>query len=248
MIETNTTAASYEKPEVVKSFETASGLHPCEAYTFSKYYKEGQDVLDIGVGGGRTVPYFLPRAHKYLGIDFSKKMIEACRKKYPSADFSQENASDLGALSDSSFDFVVFTFNGISTIPTDEGRMQCLKEVYRVLRPEGIFIFSIANSEGFISVPNLDKAGLAKRAWRTLLAVQKTIKGIFNRLKNGCLFSKSWRMFVSTDGGIHLYAATPQIVERECVSFGFTSLEVVDYSLSNLPKWFVGSYCYVMSK
>ena len=43
---------------------------------------QGMKMLDVGVGAGRTTIYFAPLVHKYVGIDYSAKMITACKNKF----------------------------------------------------------------------------------------------------------------------------------------------------------------------
>src|SRR5262245_106242 len=43
-------------------------------------------VLDVGVGGGRTVPHLHALAGRYLGIDYAAAMVRRCRERFPSVD------------------------------------------------------------------------------------------------------------------------------------------------------------------
>jgi ubiquinone/menaquinone biosynthesis C-methylase UbiE len=240
--------AASTKADVVKRFELAQKLHPCEQYTFDKYIKKGQDILDIGVGGGRTVSYLSSKAKTYIGVDFSPRMIDACLRRYPTLDFRVEDATELKSFLDASFDVVVFTFNGISAIPTDEGRARCFKEVFRILRPNGIFIFSVGNSEFLAFLPSFYGASVLQKAWRVLLSIAKTASLVFRTLTSGVFYSKRGYLFLPLDGGVYLYAATQGIVDSECASAGFKTSDVVEYNMVKLPRFFVGSYCYVVSK
>lgn len=74
-------------------------------------------MLDIGVGAGRTTRYFAPLAKEYIGVDISKNMIRACRRKfrnYPKKiSFEVADARDLSSFRDNYFDFSLFSANGI---------------------------------------------------------------------------------------------------------------------------------------
>jgi len=77
--------STYNKKYIVKSYLNDNELQPPEKNVFSKlanFFKDGY-VLDIGVGGGRTTKYLQNKVGKYIGIDYSKKMIEACRNRFP---------------------------------------------------------------------------------------------------------------------------------------------------------------------
>ncbi|RLV47635.1 class I SAM-dependent methyltransferase [Nocardioides mangrovicus] len=107
--------------------------------------REGR-VLDIGIGVGRTVPVLSEPAASYVGIDYSERMVEVARSQYPGADLSWGDARDLSRFADDSFDLVVFSFNGIDSVPPDD-RLLVLAEVRRVLDPGGVFLFSSHNRE-----------------------------------------------------------------------------------------------------
>lgn len=52
-----------------------------------------------------------------------------------------KDATNLQKIEGTSFDIVVFSFNGIDSICSEQGRLISLREIYRVLRPGGYFIF-----------------------------------------------------------------------------------------------------------
>ena len=130
---------------------------------------EGQRVLDLGCGGGRTSPWLHALASRYLGVDYSAKMIEVCRARYPEFAFTQGNARDLAALGDASFDFVLFSYNGIDTMPHTQ-RLEILAAVRRVLRDDGWFVFSSHSIEFRNIVVAFDRSGPITPAglWRNL--------------------------------------------------------------------------------
>ena len=54
------------------------------------------------------------------------------------------DARDLSAFADESFDFVLFSYNGLDCVGHAD-RLQVLAEVHRVVRPGGVFMFSSHN-------------------------------------------------------------------------------------------------------
>jgi SAM-dependent methyltransferase len=104
-------------------------------------------VLDVGVGGGRTVGLLALLTDRYIGVDVSPGMVAACKAKYPDKDFRVVDARDMSAFGDGSFDFVFFSYNGIDTVD-EEGRKKVYEEVHRVLADDGIFAFSTLNKDG----------------------------------------------------------------------------------------------------
>lgn len=141
--------ATYQARSVVQRYAHARGLQPPEVTVLALFGEElaAMHMLDIGVGGGRTTLEFAPRVREYLGIDYSAPMIEACARRcahLPNARFAILDARALAPLVDESFDFILFSFNGIDYVP-HEDRLRALAEIRRVTRPGGWFCFSSHN-------------------------------------------------------------------------------------------------------
>src|SRR3984957_15740588 len=135
----------YNRPDVAAQYGAQDYLDDCERLLFENYLKPGIALLDLGVGGGRTTPYLSIVASRYVGMDYAEEMIRVCRSKFPQLEFVLGDASDLSRFDDASFDAVIFTFNGIDYLAPDLERQQCLRECHRVLKPGGLFIFSVHN-------------------------------------------------------------------------------------------------------
>jgi ubiquinone/menaquinone biosynthesis C-methylase UbiE len=100
-------------------------------------------VLEIGIGGGRTTPHLLAITKDYVGIDYSKRMVEICTHKFDST-FMLCDARNMSSFEDERFSAVVFWGNGIDEVnPAD--RLLVLNEVNRVLKKNGLFTFSSHN-------------------------------------------------------------------------------------------------------
>ena len=96
------------------------------------------DVLEIGVGTGRNLPYY-PDHVRLTGVDLNPAMLDIARRR--AADLGREVDLRLGDaqtldLPDSRFDTVVATL-ALSSIPDDH---RAVTESRRVLRPGGRFI------------------------------------------------------------------------------------------------------------
>ena len=101
------------------------------------------NVLDIGIGSGRTCGYLAPAALRYVGIDYSAAMIRAAAKRFPGLDLRVGDARKLDFAA-GEFSFVMFSFNGIDYIDPAE-RNAVLAEAFRVLKPGGYFTLSSHN-------------------------------------------------------------------------------------------------------
>ena len=155
--------AAFASSETVAEYARMGGLHRCEEYLFAKYVRPGDAILDIGVGAGRTAPHLAPGASLYVGIDYSQAMVDAARRRFPGLDFRWGDAANLFDFEEGRFDLVVFSFNGMSYLPSDETRGSAFGETARVLKPGGKFIFSVPNSEFLLFLPDFRGASLKQK-------------------------------------------------------------------------------------
>lgn len=105
---------------------------------------EGGRILDIGVGGGRTVPHLVALSENYIGVDYVQGMVEACGRRYPGVRFEHADARSMPQFADASFDLIVFAWAGICMVD-HAGRLAILAEIRRLLKPGGFFVFSTYN-------------------------------------------------------------------------------------------------------
>lgn len=127
-------------------FTTEVGLWASEKYVFEKYLKKTDQILDIGCGTGRTtIPLHQMGYSNIVGIDLTPEMIKEALKlnqQYQlDIPFQVGDARNL-AFEDTAFDKVIFSFNGFMSIPDVNNRRQALVEINRVLKGNGLFIFT----------------------------------------------------------------------------------------------------------
>lgn len=240
---------AFNSPEVVEFYANSSGLQPAETYAFEKFIPQGASILDIGVGCGRTTPYLAAKAGHYVGVDYVKPMIDICVAKFPKRVFHCIDATCLSMFKDTTFDVVVFSFNGIDAIPTREGRLQCVSEVFRVLTPGGLFIFSSHNSKLLLNLPRFDNAGLIRKILRFGRATIRTIPYVIRLLSSGAFRAGKGYYLDPVHGGIITYCSTPELIKLEVCSAGFQFLEAIhNLHPRRVPRYFVQSYYYVLAK
>jgi SAM-dependent methyltransferase len=154
--------AKYRQAAAVEVCRRNDGwLDPGERLLFTKIADEvrNRPVLDLGVGGGRTAWLLRLLTEDYVGIDLSPEMVEVCQTDLPCLRFEQGDAKDLSRFDDDQFKLVLFSFNGIDCLD-HEDRHRTLREIRRVLQPDGLFVFSTLSLNGPLY-------GLAPWQWHT---------------------------------------------------------------------------------
>jgi len=139
---------TYARADVIKYYQAVEMLLEAEKVLFEKLFPTIKDkkILDIGIGGGRTTKYLLQISRDYTGIDYVAEFAEKTAEKYPDANIFCADATDLKEFENETFDFVLFSYNGIDSI-SNEDRLKVLKETYRVLKKGGLFMFSTHNRD-----------------------------------------------------------------------------------------------------
>ncbi len=106
-----------------------------------------RNILEIGCGIGRMTEFFGDDFEKVFGIDISSEMIKRAKKRLPGDKFVllEGNGVELPV----GFDPVDFTFSFIvfQHMPSLEMIASNFKEVFRVLRPGGIFKVQLRGNE-----------------------------------------------------------------------------------------------------
>jgi len=141
--------AAYEVPwNLTSSYATGNDFEPHERKLVREFFPAPPArVLDLGCGGGRTTIPLQGLGYQVVGADVSWTLLQHARGRLPSCAFLRMDASKL-AVADASFDAVLFSFNGIDCLYPPEARLSCIREVFRVLKPGGIFQFSTHNLIG----------------------------------------------------------------------------------------------------
>jgi len=111
--------------------------------------KGDENILDLGCGNGELARELAQRGHhgSYLGVDFSLPLLRDA-KSQPKGFSATFHAADLTALENSSFILqpstfdIVFSFAALHHIPSRELRLNILRTVHQLLKPDGMFIHS----------------------------------------------------------------------------------------------------------
>jgi SAM-dependent methyltransferase len=263
----------YSAPEIATHYAALDYLTPCERFLFDAHIKPRMAILDIGVGGGRTTPYLSQKASRYIGVDYSEEMIRQCRHKFPDQEFVVTDASDLSEFSDASFDAIVIAFNGLDYLLPEEKRWQCLRECHRVLRAEGLLIFSSHNPRAVLVRPEWNRKKLrtmarnlapersvffgliiftltvAKSAHAFLRAVGGSAGRVIRRITRPVFWRGEGSVLDPAHGGLITHYWVPERVAAELARFDFHLITLLgdDYpsrSRALMTDW----YYYVFSR
>ncbi len=149
----NNNKNTYESDDVVEGYRSID-LQPPEVMIFYQYKVKLQDksILDIGCGTGRTTHYLSQFTNQYCAIDYSSRMVAACKQSYPDVPVTQNDVCDLTNFADSSFDNALFSYNGIDYLD-QKSRLKGMSEIHRILKKNGLFIFSTHNRDFLDKLP-----------------------------------------------------------------------------------------------
>ncbi len=263
----------YNKSEVADHYASLDYISPCEKALFDAFLKPGDAILDLGVGGGRTTPHLSRLASRYVGVDYAPKMIAACRQKFPQLEFLVADATNLAPLNDRTFDSVVMAFNGMDYLVPGESRLQCLAQIHRVLKKDGVLIFSSHNPRAIFRRPAWNRKKIdevaerlaGRRKWllgparvlllwlRVAVAVPRSgvesLLRLFRRVARRAFWSGDGYMVDPVHGGLLTHYAVPGRVIAELRQHGFRLLRFTGddyprYSRAYVTDW----YYYVFQK
>jgi SAM-dependent methyltransferase len=228
----------YSDGGLVRFYGDRAFLYPAEEAILSRFETElrGARILDLGVGGGRTTVPLLALSSRYVGADYTAEMVEKSRARYPGVDFRHCDARDMKEFADGSFDFALFSANGIDHV-VHQDRLAILREVHRVLAPGGLFVFSSHNLGWTGRRSPFDPRGTivprgTPRLWRLPLRARNYVAGVLN-YRRSRRYERRGAGHAMLAYPIHqyqlvLYHTTPEEQRRQLESQGFGEVEAVD--------------------
>jgi SAM-dependent methyltransferase len=210
---------AYSSPFALQAYSGDSDLTTAER-TILELLKpriEGRRLLDIGVGGGRTTRALLRYSDDYTAIDYSEVLTELARAKFGLDSVYCCDVRNMRRFADQSFDFAFFSFNGLDYI-AHSSRLEALAEINRVLRTDGIFLFSSHNRE----------ARKRRRSSPPGAVARSLFKGLTRSLKQIVYAPRHWRMAryqtetaeyaIANDSGLRYSLLTYYIAARDQVA------------------------------
>ncbi len=127
----------------------SQSLLKVEEYLITKYLSPNLLTVDAGTNGGRIAQGMRGIGFTSLaGFDYIPGLIEQAIIRDPgrTIDFQVQDATGLAYL-DSSFDQIVYLQQILCTMENAADRLSAVKESYRILKPQGIGLFSVLSFE-----------------------------------------------------------------------------------------------------
>ncbi len=114
-------------------------------YTERNLLNQESSILELGCGTGELGILLKEKGYKITGLDLSAEMLEIARKKQDEAGVNfpliHSDMRDLSKLN--AQDAVISFCDTLCYLPTPEDLIKVFEEVYRLLNPEGVFLFDV---------------------------------------------------------------------------------------------------------
>ncbi|MEJ7692836.1 class I SAM-dependent methyltransferase [Daejeonella sp.] len=124
------------------------GLRGVLGYYMERYSAPNHRILDVGCGTGKNMEFLISRGYENIeGLDYSADAIEFCRKRNL-RQVHQGSVTDIN-FPDNSFD-VVYCMDVLGCLD-EQDRTAAAAELFRVLKPGGVFMANSASLNIFRS-------------------------------------------------------------------------------------------------
>jgi len=133
------TRKNYDK--TAEDYARTRAFVPDDLKRLGDYTNPGDRVLDSGCANGRLFEVLGGKGIDFYGIDFSGRLIGIAKKRYPKGNFEVSDALRT-SFPDNYFD-KVYSISVLHNIPSRELQIQYLREMRRVVKPEGLLILRV---------------------------------------------------------------------------------------------------------
>jgi SAM-dependent methyltransferase len=121
--------------------DTKEFHHEIDWDFLSPFLNLESQILDFGCGYGRLTKRISDKGFaNVIGVDNSSGMIKRAKKEFPVLNFQHHNERTLG-FAENQFDLVLL-FTVLTCIPTDKDQTRLVRELKRVIKPNGLFYVS----------------------------------------------------------------------------------------------------------
>lgn len=127
----------------------------------------GGVMAELGCGAGRMTPEFARHYARVIAVDLSEQMLSRARELHGALGnilWLRVEGNDLGCLASGSVEFV-FSYLVLQHLPEEALALGYIREMLRVLKPGGAFLFQFNGSKA----PTMNLRG--RLAWQAVDAV-----------------------------------------------------------------------------
>ncbi len=209
----------YESSEF-KLWSHREGLLDQERYFLTKYISAEHQILEAGTGGGRISYALEQMGYSHISaFDYVEKMIASAKIKNlnTSIRFLVADATELSLFPSGSFDRLIYLQQIISFIPKTK-ISHAFNEAYRLLKPDGIIIFSFLNWNGRVINPVLSTLLTVTRFLRNEQTSEQSLPWL--KLGN----RPNWKLFGRNQPLTYWFRREELLFQLE--TLGFTILEI----------------------
>lgn len=123
-------------------------------HLIEKYFGKGGHILDMGSGPGRYSLALLERGYKVSLLDLSQNELDLAKKRitekgYQAEAYYCQSATELERFEDESFDYIL-VMGPMYHLHGKDIRLEVLKEVKRILKPNGKAVVAYINMWGVL--------------------------------------------------------------------------------------------------
>lgn len=138
-------------------------LEHMHRYALAVALSKGKRVLDVASGEGYGSHLLASVAESVIGVDISPEAIKNARQNYsaPNLDYRQGSCAAL-PIDDGSIDLVV----SFETIEHHDQHQEMMREIIRVLRPDGLLLISSPNKKNYSDIPGTHNSFHVKELYR----------------------------------------------------------------------------------
>lgn len=114
-----------------------------------KIARSGKVMVELGCGAGRMTANFAPHYERVVALDLSIEMLERARQihaKHRNIVWLRASGEDLACFANDSADFV-FSYLVLQHLPSEDLVFAYVREILRILRPGGAFLFQFNGSD-----------------------------------------------------------------------------------------------------
>lgn len=233
----------YDKYAKKRHEDLINGKNPAHRFVEKPMMKSmlpnlnNKKILMLGCGTGEEVNLLMEfgaSLDKIVGLDISHKSIEIAKETYPEVEFVVGNMNEL-PFEDNSFDFVYSSLAiHYSHVPE-----KVYEEVYRVLRPNGLFLFSLAHPLRWASEEKNIDGDIIRIIGCSKNDDSNKLYGKYNSFEKHIHTSFAWQ---SENPPLEFYVGTPSMHFKLLRKSGFEILDFTESKCIEEAKTFDMNY------